>query len=280
MITAADTPDAAQTSPDSRSSPRSRGRCLRCRLAASATPTVQDAPLSTSTSQCRRRRHGTSRPQRSRQEHVVLPCDAAVRNSGPDISADPFGHDIGLVPGEAFATAGRGVPAAHTRPRPLSDSEPALSRGFARHRQARRSFAQRRRCWRAAELADRAGQQGAGPSGRPDATAGNRARIAASSTTVAAFDEATVGLDVKARADILDQRPAAGDLNKASACYGPRICSTKSRPAMTSLCCIKDRCLPATTRSLASMADAGVTDVNSAFMRLTEAAAKSGVPAS
>ena len=137
----------------------------------------------------------------------------------------------------SITAAWRGVPVPHARSRSHGDAEPALSRRPARHRQARGMRAQRRSAG-----ADRAcrprRQQGSRSLGRPDAAAGNRARIAAS-PAVAVAGRGDRRASTSRPAPTSSATSASWSPSKASACSGRRICSTRSCPATTSWSCIR-----------------------------------------
>ena len=93
-------------------------------------------------------------------------------------SIDVLGHRVSREPGRGTAPAGRGVPGAHARSRPVGHGQPAVSRRAARHRQPRGAATGARRAG-----GDRPGRpregRGAQIVGRTDAAGRDRARTAA-----------------------------------------------------------------------------------------------------
>ena len=186
-----------------------------------------------------------------------------------------FGHDIGLAPGEALRLLG-----VVFQPRTL-DLDLSVTQNLLYHA-ALHGIARRDARLRSDEVLTRIGLADRAGSKVRDLSGGQMRRLEIARALLhrprlLLLDEATVGLDVKARADILEPRPAArhrtghrralghasvrrdhAERRSRGAASGPRACAGPVARVI---------------------ADAGAQDINAAFMRLTGAARRSGSPA-
>ena len=184
-----------------------------------------------------------------------------------------FGHDISRAPGEALRQLG-----VVFQPRTL-DLDLSLMQNLLYHA-ALHSISRKDARLRADDvltrigLADRAGGEGRDLSGGQMRRL-EIARALLHRPRLLLLDEATVGLDVKARADILDHIPPSSSPSRASAVLSAQPPSVRRdhagrRPRGAAPGADAGEISPP-VRSAFS-AEAGAADVNSAFMRLTGAA--------
>jgi ABC-2 type transport system ATP-binding protein len=183
-----------------------------------------------------------------------------------------FGHDISVAPGEALRQLG-----VVFQPRTL-DLDLSVTQNLLYHA-ALHGISRREARLRSGEvlarleLADRAGSK------VRDLSGGQMRRLEIARALLhrprlLLLDEATVGLDVKARADILDHVRQLVTEQGIGVLWATHLFD-EITPGDDLVVLHQGRVL-AHDKVARVIADAGVTDVNAAFMRLTKAAAKSG----
>lgn len=183
-----------------------------------------------------------------------------------------FGHDIGLAPGEALRQLG-----VVFQPRTL-DLDLSVTQNLLYHA-ALHGISRRDARLRSGEvlarieLADRTGSK------VRDLSGGQMRRLEIARALLhrprlLLLDEATVGLDVKARADILNHVRQLVTGQGIGVLWATHLFD-EITPSDDLVVLHQGRVL-AHDKVARVITDAGVPDVNSAFMRLTEAAAKSG----
>ena len=150
-----------------------------------------------------------------------------------------FGHDISRTPGEALRLMG-----VVFQPRTL-DLDLSLTQNLLYHA-ALHGISRREARQRSAEVLGRIGLADRAGSKVRDLSGGQMRRLEIARALLhrprlLLLDEATVGLDVKARADILDHVRQLSP-SRASACSGQPICSTRSCRATTSWYCTRAGC--------------------------------------
>lgn len=185
-----------------------------------------------------------------------------------------FGHDITLAPGEALRLLG-----VVFQPRTL-DLDLSLTQNLLYHA-ALHGIARRDARMRSEEvlarigLADRAGNK------VRDLSGGQMRRLEIARALLhrprlLLLDEATVGLDVEARADILDHVRQLITEQGVGVLWATHLFD-EIRPGDNLVVLHRGRVL-GNGPVARVIADAGAQDINSAFARLTEASAKPGNP--
>ena len=186
-----------------------------------------------------------------------------------------FGHDIGQAPGEALRLLG-----VVFQPRTL-DLDLSVTQNLLYHA-ALHGIARREARLRSDEVLSRIGLADRAGSKVRDLSGGQMRRLEIARALLhrprlLLLDEATVGLDVKARADILSHVRQLVTEQGIGVLWATHLFD-EIMPGDDLVVLHQGRVL-ARGPVGAIIAEAGAHDINSAFMRLTGAAAESGRPA-
>lgn len=186
-----------------------------------------------------------------------------------------FGHDIGLAPGEALRLLG-----VVFQPRTL-DLDLSVTQNLLYHA-ALHGIGRQEARLRSGEVLARLGLADRAGSKVRDLSGGQMRRLEIARALLhrprlLLLDEATVGLDVKARADILEHVRQLVAEQGIGVLWATHLFD-EITPSDDLVVLHQGRVL-AHGKVSSVIADAGAHDVNSAFMRLTGAAAISGSPA-
>jgi ABC-2 type transport system ATP-binding protein len=186
-----------------------------------------------------------------------------------------FGHDIGLAPGEALRLLG-----VVFQPRTL-DLDLSVRQNLLYHA-ALHGIGSREAGLRSDEVLTRIGLGERAGSKVRDLSGGQMRRLEIARALLhrprlLLLDEATVGLDVQARADILDHVRQLVTEQGIGVLWATHLFD-EIMPSDDLVVLHQGRVL-AHGQVARVIADVGAREVNSAFMRLTEAAAESGSPA-
>jgi ABC-2 type transport system ATP-binding protein len=186
-----------------------------------------------------------------------------------------FGHDIGLAPGEALKLLG-----VVFQPRTL-DLDLSVRQNLLYHA-ALHGIARREANLRSQEVLTRLGLADRAGSKVRDLSGGQMRRLEIARALLhrprlLLLDEATVGLDVKARADILGHVRQLVTDQGIGVLWATHLFD-EIMPS-DNLVVLHEGKVLAQGQVARIMADTGTSDVNSAFARLTAAAAESRSPA-